>query len=204
MTEPTGKYRYFEIYKPYGMLSQFTPEGGNPGLKELAFPFPPDVYPLGRLDSDSEGLLLLTNNPVINSLLLDPSRGHGRKYLVQVEGYISPEAVNQLRLGVNIKAKSKMFRTQAAKVEIIPIPELPERVPPIRFRKTVPTSWIEITLTEGKNRQVRKMTAAVGFPTLRLVRWSIGEINIYNLLPGEVKELDENIFFKLLKLSVPR
>lgn len=203
MSVSSGKHRYFAIYKPNGMLSQFTSEGGKPGLKELAFPFPPDVYPLGRLDGDSEGLLLLTNNPLVNSRLLNPARGHERKYLVQVEGGISPEALSQLRLGVNIKAKSKSFCTQAAKVEIIPTPELPERVPPIRFRKSVPTSWIEISLTEGKNRQVRKMTAAVGFPTLRLVRWSIGDINIYNLLPGEVKELDEKTFFKLLKLSLP-
>lgn len=171
-------YQYFAIYKPFGMLSQFTKEGDNRTLGEL-YDFPKDVYPVGRLDTDSEGLLILTNDPSLNKKLLDPTNAHPRTYLAQVEGEITDEALEELRKGVTIRIKKNEHQTRPAKARRIPEPSfLPERTPPIRFRKNVPTSWVELILTEGKNRQARRMTAKVGFPTLRLVRYAVGELNI--------------------------
>ncbi len=191
--------RYFVIYKPYNMLSQFTPEGEHQTLKDLDFTFPKDVYPVGRLDADSEGLLLLTNDTAINKLLLNPKNQHPRKYLVQVEGAIDAEAIKMLESGLEINNNGKPYMTQPAKARIIDIePLIPPRVPPVRFRKTVPTSWIELTLIEGKNRQVRKMTAKAGFPTLRLLRIAIGNIKLDNMQPGEVKEIDKEKVYNIL------
>lgn len=184
----TGPYRYFLVYKPFGMLSQFSPEGDNAVLGELAA-FPKDVYPVGRLDKDSEGLLLLTNDKRINTAFLDPERGHWRKYWVQVEGEIGQEALSKLESGVSITVGNEQYQTRKARAVKIAEPELPERTPPIRFRKSIPTSWIELQLCEGKNRQVRKMTAAVGYPTLRLVRSAIGNVSLGKMGIGEVREL---------------
>jgi len=170
-------------------MSQFSRENSNPTLADLDFAFPKDVYPVGRLDHDSEGLLLLTNDTALNKMLLSPKNMHRRTYWVQVEGEISPEAIAKLCAGVEINLKGVRYRTLPAVVHAIPAPELPERIPPIRFRLTVPTSWVSITLTEGKNRQVRRMTAAVGFPTLRLVRASIESIMLGQMQPGEVVEI---------------
>lgn len=172
------------------MLSQFTKEGDHQTLADLDFNFPKDIYPVGRLDADSEGLLLLTNDNFLKTRLLDPKRGHKRTYLVQVEGQISAEDCKKLSSGVEISVNGKKYRTLPANVKSIEAPLLPERNPPIRFRAKIPTSWIEISLHEGKNRQVRKMTASVGFPTLRLVRCRIGNhLDFEGLNPGDVKEI---------------
>lgn len=180
--------RYFIAYKPYGMLTQFTDENDRPTLASL-FSFPKDVYPVGRLDMDSEGLVLLTNDKALNHKLLDPKFRHEREYLVQVEGIPSAADLKKIETGVIIEKK----KTLPAKVKILDkAPDLPERTPPIRERKTIPTSWISITLIEGRNRQVRKMTANIGFPTLRLLRIRIGKLNLGKLNPGEVKEIDIN------------
>lgn len=174
--------------KPFGVLSQFTPEGGHPALD--TFGFPSEVYAAGRLDHDSEGALLLTDNGKLIKKLLDPKFEHPRTYLAQVEGEITPEALQQLSKGVVIKG----YHTKPCKAERAEQPEnLWERVPPIRYRANIPTSWVRLTLIEGKNRQVRHMTAAVGFPTLRLIRVQIGNIALGNLQPGEWREVTERV-----------
>lgn len=184
-------FKYYIIYKPYGMLCQFTREGGKPVLGDL-FKFPKDVYPVGRLDTDSEGLLILTNDKKLNHRLLDPKYKHKRTYLAQVEGEITKEAIDTMEKGILINIDGIHYKTQPAKAEIVPPPEnIPERNPPVRFRKTVPTSWITLNLHEGKNRQVRKMTAAVGFPTLRLIRIAIATRKLDGMLPGDVREIDK-------------
>jgi 23S rRNA pseudouridine2457 synthase len=159
------------FHKPYGVLCQFTPD--LPGQRTLAeFGFPAAVYPVGRLDLDSEGLLLLTDEAGFNHKLLDPKTAHPRTYLAQVEGIATADALRQLeRGGIEIQG----YRTLPCRARLSdPAPEFPPRDPPVRFRKAIPTSWLELQLTEGKNRQVRRMTAAVGFPTLRLIRIAIG------------------------------
>ena len=174
--------------KPFGVLSQFTPEAGHRALDE--FGFPPNVYAAGRLDHDSEGALLLTDDGKLIKKLLDPKFEHPRTYLAQVDGQITQEAVNQLKRGVTIKG----YRTKPCQAKIVSPPEnLWERVPPIRFRANIPTSWVNLTLIEGKNRQVRHMTAAVGFPTLRLIRIQIGSIPLGDLQPGEWRIVNERV-----------
>jgi 23S rRNA pseudouridine2457 synthase len=175
------------FFKPFGVLTQFTAD--QPGQRTLAdFGFPPQVYPLGRLDLDSEGLLLLSDEAGLNNRLLDPEAAHPRTYLAEVEGIATEPALNTLRRG-GLDLKGHRTRPCLA-TRLDPPPELPPRDPPVRFRKSIPTSWIELTLTEGKNRQVRRMTAAVGFPTLRLVRIRIGSLTLGELQPGIWKELD--------------
>ena len=184
-------HQYFKIYKPFQVLSQFSPEGDKQTLSDF-FKVPKDVYPVGRLDFDSEGLLLLTNNKQINHRLLHPNFQHQRSYLVQVDGAITDEAIAQLQKGVVINVDGKTHQCKplmARKLE--QAPTLPARNPPIRFRKEIPAPWIELILTEGKNRQVRKMTAKVGFPTLRLVRKSIEGIELDNMQPGEMVQISE-------------
>ncbi|WP_343560665.1 pseudouridine synthase [Kiloniella sp. b19] len=172
--------RYIALYKPYDVLSQFT---GDEGQKTLAaFGLPKGVYVAGRLDRDSEGLLLLSDDGPFMHLLMDPDFGHERSYWVQVEGDIGPEALEALRSGVEIKGGYQTRPCKVSKLEGEPL--LPERNPPVRYRAAIPTSWIQMTLTEGKNRQVRRMTAAVGFPTLRLVRASIGRLTLNDFLAG--------------------
>jgi len=196
----SDRLSYYAIYKPFGMLSQFTPEGGRDSLKSL-FDFPVDVYPVGRLDTDSEGLLLLTNDKRINHLLLNPDFGHGRTYLVQVEGEITDEACRKLESGVAIAVNGKTHQAEAVEAAKTGTPEwLPERNPPVRFRKSIPTSWMEIVLKEGKNRQVRKMTAAAGFPTLRLVRVRIEGLELGGLKPGQVRQMSRPEVYKLLSI----
>ena len=174
--------------KPFGVLSQFTPEAGHRALDE--FGFPPNVYAAGRLDHDSEGALLLTNDGKLIKKLLDPKFEHPRTYLAQVDGQITQEAVNQLKKGVTIKG----YRTKPCQAEIVAPPEnLWERIPPIRYRANIPTSWVRLTLIEGKNRQVRHSTAAVGFPTLRLIRVQIGNISLGDLQPGEWRVVNEKV-----------
>ncbi len=194
-------FKYYKIYKPFGVLSQFTED--IPGQSTLAglFDFPKDVYPIGRLDKDSEGLLLLTNNKKINHRLMDPKWGHHRTYWVQVDGAIKEEDLTPFREGFDVRINKKTHRTQPAKTKIIDHPIIEPRVPPIRVRKNIPTSWIELTLTEGKNRQVRKMCATIGYPTLRLIRYSIENINISSLSIGDVVEIDQNSFYNELQLN---
>ena len=183
------------------MLSQFSREGDNKALADLKYNFPKDAYPVGRLDSDSEGLLLLTNDKSINHKLLDPKFKHTRTYLAQVEGIFSEEAKRKLEKGVEISVDGEKYQTLPAIVETHHDVSLPERNPPIRFRKNIPTSFIKISLYEGKNRQVRKMTAVVGFPTLRLIRIAIEKIELGNPQPGEVKEMSKEKVFSLLKIG---
>lgn len=174
------------FYKPYGVLCQFTQD--LPGQRTLAeFGFPAAVYPVGRLDLDSEGLLLLSDEAGFNNRLLDPKAAHPRTYLAQVEGIPTPEALRRLSLG-GIKIQKHNTRPCGARL-LASEPVLAPRDPPVRYRAAIPTSWLELCLTEGKNRQVRRMTAAVGFPTLRLVRQAIGKLDISGLTPGDWHEL---------------
>jgi 23S rRNA pseudouridine2457 synthase len=195
-------YRYFAIFKPFGMISQFSKEGDHETLADLGFQFPTDVYPLGRLDTDSEGLLLLTNDKRVNAKLLLPENKHNRKYLVQLEGEITSTAIESMKKGVTLNDKGSVYKTRPAEIKIVESPPVPERNPPVRFRKNIPTSWIELVLQEGKNRQVRKMTAAVGFPTLRLIRMEIEGIRLEKFEKGWVKELRKDEFYSFLKLKL--
>ncbi|RYM34735.1 pseudouridine synthase [Brumimicrobium glaciale] len=184
--------KYFAVFKPYDMLSQFTGDENASLLGDL-HKFPIDVYPIGRLDKTSEGLLLLTNDNEFKNRVLDPMNKSPKTYYVQVDHEITPEACKELAAGtISIKHNGKQHRVAKAECEKIETPNLPERSVPIRVRKEIPTSWIALTLREGKNRQVRKMTAAVGFPTLRLVRFSIGEFDLGEMKPGDVVEIDPN------------
>ncbi|MCX6217930.1 pseudouridine synthase [Spirosoma sp.] len=192
---------YFLIYKPYLMLSQFSKEGDKPTLADLDFDFPSDVYPVGRLDADSEGLLLLTNDKQLNHRLLNPKFRHNRTYYVQVEGALTDGACQRLSEGVMISVEGKAYSTLPGKAIRIEEPNLPERNPPIRFRASIPTSWLSIALHEGKNRQVRKMTAAVGFPTLRLVRWAIESLTADGMRPGDIRQLSRADVLRGLRLS---
>lgn len=183
--------RYFIIYKPYQVLSQFSAEGKKQTLTDF-FSVPPDVYPVGRLDYDSEGLLILTNDTTLNHRLLNPMFAHTREYWVQVEGAISTGAIEQLKTGVDITIANKSYHTRKCEAIIMDgEPNVSERNPPVRFRKHIPTSWISLTLTEGKNRQVRKMTATVGHPTLRLIRFRIERLSVSSFQPGEIRELSK-------------
>jgi 23S rRNA pseudouridine2457 synthase len=174
--------------KPYGVLSQFTPEAGSPHRTLADFSFPKNVYPVGRLDAESEGLLLLSDEGELNARLLRPERGHGRVYWAQVERVPTREALAQLARGVLIQGR-KTLPCRAWLLD--PQPEVPPRDPPIRFRKNVPTAWIALELVEGKNRQVRRMTAAIGHPALRLMRVKIGGFELRDLAPGEWRVLDD-------------
>lgn len=197
-------YRYLLFHKPYDVLSQFShdPKEEDSPLKvvtagvhpPLADKQPtlkdyvpvPEVYPVGRLDRDSEGLMLLTNHGRVQHRLTDPRYNHPRTYWVQVERIPDQASLEHLRRGVSIQN----YRTRPAHVKLLLTePDLPPRYPPIRFRKTVPTAWLEVTITEGRNRQVRRMTAAVGHPTLRLVRVAIAHLRLEGLPPGQWRDL---------------
>ncbi|HEV2987636.1 MAG TPA: pseudouridine synthase [Candidatus Angelobacter sp.] len=176
------RFRYILFNKPFGVVSQFSGEANT--LKD--FIKVKDVYPVGRLDHDSEGLLLLTNDGDLQHRLSEPKFGHPRTYWAQVEGIPAEKALRQLAAGVVIQG----YRTRPAQVRLLAEePDLPPRIPPIRYRKNVPTAWIELILTEGRNRQVRRMTAAVGHPTLRLVRFAIGDLRLEGLQPGQWREM---------------
>jgi 23S rRNA pseudouridine2457 synthase len=181
----TSIYKYIIFHKPYGVLSQFTQETPKHSTLKDYIPVP-DVYPVGRLDWDSEGLLLLTNNGQLQHRLANPQFGHQRTYWVQVERIPDVDAINKLQTGVKIQD----YRTRPAKVQLLlEEPLVCDRHPPIRFRQNIPTAWLEMTLTEGKNRQVRRMTAAVGFPTLRLIRVSIAHLQLDGLQLGQWRDL---------------
>ncbi len=167
--------------KPYGVLTRFTDPHGRRTLKDY-IPIP-HVYPAGRLDLDSEGLLLLTDSPRLATLITRPGQGWPKTYWAQVEGVPSDEALSTLARGVSLDGKT----TRRARIARLAEPDLWPRNPPIRMRLTVPTSWITLTLSEGRNRQVRRMTAAVGHPTLRLVRYSVGRYTLEGLASGRYR-----------------
>ncbi len=179
--------RYILLNKPYEVLTQFTDEHGRATLKD--FVPVPDIYPVGRLDFDSEGLLLLTDDKSLQHRLSDPRFKVSKTYWAQVEGIISPAALDQLRQGVQLKEGL----TAPAAAEALSEPDhLWERSTPIRFRASIPTSWLQITISQGMNRQVRKMCAAVGLPCLRLVRAAIADLPVTGLAPGQWRELTAN------------
>lgn len=178
--------RLIAFNKPFGVLSQFTDRGSETARQTLSdFIAVPGVYPAGRLDRDSEGLLLLCDDGRLQARIADPRYKTAKTYLVQVEGEPDGASLDALRRGVRLKDGP----TLPAEVESIEAPELWPRDPPIRVRKSIPDSWISVTIREGRNRQVRRMTAAVGHPTLRLVRWSVGEWTLDGLAPGEWREV---------------
>lgn len=182
-------HRYILFYKPFNVLSQFSDRDPNAPERQTLKDYisVPSVYSVGRLDRDSEGLLLLTDDRQLKYRLGERKFAHPRTYWVQVERIPDAEALEQLRRGVTIQN----YRTRPAQVQqLIDEPTLPPRNPPIRYRKNVPTAWLELTLTEGRNRQVRRMTAAVGFPTLRLVRVAIAHLNLDGLEPGQWRDLN--------------
>ena len=179
-----NKLFYFILNKPYGVLSQFTDKLKRKTLAGF-YDFPKDVYPVGRLDLDSEGLLLLSNDKEMVDFLLNPVNRHEKEYYAQVEGIPDEVSIKQLEEGVIIEGK----KTLPAKAAIIDEPNFPPRKPPIFPRKNKSVCWLSVVVTEGRYRQVRKMTASVGYPTLRLVRVRIKNIQLGNLKPGEVREL---------------
>jgi 23S rRNA pseudouridine2457 synthase len=193
------------FHKPYGVLSQFTPEPGSRWGTLADHIDRPGVYAAGRLDADSEGLLVLTDHGRLQQRLTDPAWGHWRRYQVQVEGVITPQALNALRRGVTVQGR----RTLAARARAIEDPGLPPRDPPIRQRLQVPTAWLELDLREGRNRQVRRMTAAVGLPTLRLLRTAIDlmdgqpPLDLEGLEPGRWREVDAAEAARLAALLRP-
>ena len=178
--------RLILLNKPYGVLSQFT--GGKDGAEDTLAHLVdvPGVYPAGRLDKDSEGLLLLTDDGRLQSRIAEPRYKMAKTYLVQVEGEASDEALEKLARGVELKDGI----TRPARAKRIDPPPVWDRDPPVRYRKSVPDSWIALEITEGRNRQVRRMTAAVGLPTLRLIRWRIGEWSVDEIPPGEWREIN--------------
>jgi 23S rRNA pseudouridine2457 synthase len=176
------------FHKPFGVLSQFTPEPGSRHRTLADFDFPKNVYPLGRLDADSEGLLLLSDEAGLNAFLLSPARAHLRRYWVQVEGVPTPASLQLLERGIVLRGHVTL-PCRAWLLE--PPPALPARVPPVRFRAHIPDTWLALELTEGKNRQVRRMTAAIGHPTLRLIRVQIGGYALGDLSPGDWKTVSE-------------
>jgi 23S rRNA pseudouridine2457 synthase len=187
------KKDYIIFNKPYGVLCQFSDSRGRATISKFG-PFPPDVYPAGRLDADSEGLVLLTNDGWLQHHLLEPKFKHPRTYLAQVERAPSASALERLRKGVIIESRT----TFPLEVECLTDqPSLWDREVPIRFRKNVPTQWLKISLYEGRNRQIRKMTAAVGHPVLRLVRIGIATVGLHDLKPGESRRLSDEEVVRL-------
>lgn len=187
-------HRHFKLYKPYGYLSQFITNQQKAKKKKMLgelYDFPKETMSIGRLDEDSEGLLLLSTDGKMSFAVLSTSVE--KEYYVQVDGLITNEAIEKLQLGVEIGIQGKKYTTQPCKARKIERPTLPERAKKIRDERHGPTSWVSITITEGKYRQVKKMTAAVGFPTLRLVRYRVDQMTIENMQAGEVEEVTETL-----------
>ncbi|MGB5025414.1 MAG: pseudouridine synthase [Saprospiraceae bacterium] len=193
-------YKYYLFNKPFGVMSQFSKEQHDQKSLKDHLNVPVDVYPVGRLDKDSEGLLLLTNDPSVNSKILHPSNKLPKTYWVQIEGKPDKLKLQKLQSGVKIRIDGSLYLVKALTIRILePDPVVPPRDPPIRFRKTVPDSWIEISIDEGKNRQVRRMLAAIGYPVLRLIRISIAKIQLLDLKPGTSKEILKSELIASLK-----
>ena len=182
------------------MLSQFTDEDGNKGLSSI-LSLPKDVYAVGRLDLDSEGLLLLTNDKYLNNRLLNPRFRHWRTYWVEVDGVPTPETLAGLRGGVGINVNGKVHTTLPCEARTVRPKGVPGREPPVNQVKHPVRSWLEIRLQEGKNRQVRRMTAKVGHPTLRLLRVAIEDLSLGDLAPGEVTMISRNVVYRKLKIG---
>lgn len=185
------KHRHFMMFKPYGYISQFISNDKKSHKKLFLgslFDFPKGTMPIGRLDENSEGLLLLTTDGLLSDMI--NSKKVEKEYYAQLDGLITSEAIEKLKNGVSIGLHGEKYLTKPSNVGIIPSPELPQRGKKIRDDRHGPTSWISITLTEGKFRQVRKMTSAVGFPTLRLVRVRVGDLQLKDMLAGQVVELE--------------
>ena len=192
---------YCIIHKPFNVLSQFTSQEEKQTLKDF-FDVPKDLYPVGRLDYDSEGILILTNDKKLNHQLLTPSHEHEREYWAQVEGSKNEQALLELESGVMISIDGKSVRTKPCEAEFFSVaPMVAERFPPIRFRKSIPTQWVKLILKEGKNRQARKMLAKVGLPVLRLIRYRIENITIEGLEPGEMRMINRNEIYRLLAID---
>lgn len=187
------------FYKPFGVICQFTPEEIGQKCLQDYLKVPADVYPVGRLDKDSEGLLVLTNDKSLNKRILTPEKSILKIYCCQVEGQFDPKASELLKNGIHVRIQKKTYVFKATHLAMLDAdPDFPPREPPIRFRRNQPVSWVEIGITEGKNHQVRKMLAAAGFPVLRLVRRSIGKLTVGNLKPGEYRsvsltEIEDNL-----------
>ena len=181
----------YALNKPFGILSQFSSEGNHPGILSLQLNLPKDVWPIGRLDRDSEGLLLLTDDMRLRQQLTDPKENSRKTYWVQVEGAPTEETLERFQQPMLLRIKKQEIRTKPARVSVMDEPEVWDRTPPIRHRLSVPTSWIALELKEGKNRQVRRMTANVGHPTLRLIRAEVRDLTLkgLGLSPGEVIQL---------------
>ncbi len=191
---------YYIIYKPYKMISQFTSTHKKKCLDLLDFSFSKDVYPVGRLDENSEGLLILTNDKSLNFKLLNPVFEHKRIYLVQLQGIITPEALKQIESGITIAQEDGPYTTKPSKIKQVKKPvNLPPRAHPIS--DLLPTSWVELTLTEGKYHQVRKMTAGAGFPCIRLIRIAIEGIRLENMQPGDIREIKRDAIYKKLNIA---
>lgn len=186
------------FHKPWGVLSQFTSEGGHPALDQ--YEMPEGIYPCGRLDRDSEGLLVLTNNGRLQARISSPDAKWPKRYWVQVEGAVNVSAMEELRQGVSLKDGLTAPATVHALGEEL---DIPPRVPPIRERKNIPTHWLEVILREGRNRQIRRMTAHIGLPTLRLLRASIGPLELSDLEPGQWRQLTPDEVSALWKWRPP-
>jgi len=195
--------RVYRFWKPYGVLTKFTDEESRPTLADYVHI--PNIYAAGRLDLDREGLLLLTDSGSLSHRLTDPRFQHPRTYWAQVEHIPDDAVLERLRTGIELSEGGRLWRTRPAQVELLTAPpDLPERIPPIRVRKSIPTAWLQLTITEGRNRQVRRMTAAVGCPTLRLVRWSISTITLVGLTPGSLLPLSDTEIDTLQKRILGR
>jgi len=182
-------YQYYKLYKPFGVLTQFSKDTENQKCLKDIIQVSRDVYPVGRLDKDSEGLLILSNDAGLTDWLLNPKNKRAKTYWAQVEGIITDEAIERLAEGVSIKIKKKDFTVKAADISKLEEVHLPERIPPIRKRESIPTSWIELSISQGKNRQIRRMLAKLGFPVLRLARYRIEDLTIEGMEAGELVPL---------------
>lgn len=192
-------FKYYVIYKPFRVLCQFSPVSGKLTLGDL-YDLPKDIYPVGRLDYESEGLLILSNDNYLKTKLLDPTENHKKTYYVQVEGEPHQSDIQRLVEGVDINVKGVTYKVKGISATIINEPTLPVRNPPIRLRKNIPTSWLSITVNEGKYHQIRKMTAKIGFPTLRLVRYSIENLTIDDIKISRINSFSKNLLYKKFNL----
>ncbi|HRP02978.1 MAG TPA: pseudouridine synthase [Candidatus Kapabacteria bacterium] len=192
--------KYYIFNKPFNVLSQFTSDEGKSNLSDY-LKIERDCYPIGRLDYNSEGLLIITNDKKLNFTLLNPENAHKRTYIVQVEGVVKESNLRNLTIGVEISINHKDYFAKCVEAKILNNFTLPDRVPPVRYRANIPSNFLQLILTEGKNHQVRKMTAKIGHPTLRLIRTQIEHITLEGIEPGTYKLLSKNEIYKLLSIK---